>query len=831
MMRRSARRGTALAALLAVFCLSPHAPAPAHARPATDVCQIAGDTTWAAVNSPFRTTCEVTVPAGATLTIEPGVTVQLGSGHSVKVAGRLVAVGSSDEPIVFEPATAGQNWGGLQLQAGSGPSEIAFGRFTGGGARRAEMLGIATNEALVRDSEFGENGGVALEVKAASPTIRDNRFVKAVNSGANPPAALRLLGASEPVITNNYFQSNSQYGISMELNAAPRFLGNRFLYNAFDGVLVYGTATRDVHWPSLGPRSWAYQVNRSQLIVDRGATLSLGAGATLKFAPGLGLRVNGALQLRGEATRPVLVTTNAVVPKPGSWREIWFTPDSAGYDEPSGLGSLIDHAIIEYGSSQPNGQLWVQNASPRIANSVIRHSGQRGVVVVGSGARPQFVGTTFADNSAETTGIGLLVQQGAEPEVSWSLFRDNFTGIRAETGAKPKIGPHNRFYGNATYAVYNDDNEVCVEAFGNDWGAPSGPADSSSRRDACNVTTNAGVGGLVSDHVRYAPWEGQVIPRPSITSPQCGLQSGGLPTLSGYAAPETTVNVYDNQTLLGSTTAGPGQDEGPWTFTPSSPLAQGSHVLQAQSARGGELSGVSDPLEIVIDAEQVIDPANITVSYTLDGTSYVQAYANASGCLTLAGDGDWAIRPLSGTPVTLHLPVKCPAGATPTGALLYRGAEFPLVAEPDQRLAATFDQADGGSLAVRVSCGPATTELLLGTVAPEFDGFVYDETKGLLERVREAKVTLYMRDRASGQWVIWNGASHHGQTNPVITGMGGRFAFYPPAGLYRVLVNAEGFEPRFGPQRSVNTGPYVANIGLQPLGGKRAIYLPLVRRD
>jgi parallel beta-helix repeat protein len=773
----------------------------------------------------------VTVPAGATLTIEPGVKVQLGSGHSIKVAGRLQALGSAALPILFEAATTGQSWGGLQLQAGSGPSEIAFAHFSGGGARRAEMLGIATNDALVRNSEFGTGSGIALEVKAASPVIRDSRFVKAADSGANPPAALRILGASEPVITGNLFQSNSQYGISMELNAGPRFLGNRFQFNAFDGVLVYGTATHDVHWPSLGARSWAYHVNRTQLVVDRGATLSLGAGATLKFGAGLGLRVNGALQLRGEASRPVLVTTNSLVPKPGAWREIWFTPDSAAYDEPSGLGSLINHAIIEYGSSPPNGQLWVQNASPRIANTIIRQSGQRGVVVVGNAARPQLVGVTFADNAAESSVVALLVQQGAEPEVSWSVFRNNHTGIRTESGSKPHIGPHNRFDGNATYAVFNDDNEVCVEAFGNDWGAPSGPADASTRRDACNLTTNAGVGGLVSDHVRYAPWEGQVIPRPSITSPQCGLQSGDRPTLSGYAAPDTTVNVYDNQTLLGSTISGPGQDEGEWTFTPSTALAKGSHVLQAQAARGSDLSGVSDPLEIVIDAEQVIDASNITVSYSLDGTSYTQAYQNANGCLTLAGDGDWAIRPLSGVPLTLQLPVECPAGATASGTVLYRSVEYPMSEQPDHRLAATFDQADGGPLAVRVSCGPAATELLLGTVAPEYDGFVYDETKGVLDRVREAKVTLYVRNRASNQWVIWNAAAYHGQTNPVITGTAGRFAFYPPAGLYRVLVDAKGFEPRFGPQLSVNTGPYVANIGLQPLGSKRAIFLPLVRKN
>ena len=89
------------------------------------------------------------------------------------------------------------------------------------------------------------------------------------------------------------------------------------------------------------------------------------------------------------------------------------------------------------------------------------------------------------------------------------------------------------------------------------------------------------------------------------------------------------------------------------------------------------------------------------------------------------------------------------------------------------------------------------------------------------------KRQLYVRDRASRQWVVWNGAAFHGQTNPVITGIAGRFAFYPPPGLYRVLVEAAGFQPLFGPQLEISTGPYVANLGLVPGSVKRAVYLPV----
>jgi hypothetical protein len=692
------------------------------------------------------------------------------------------------------------------------------------------MLGIATDQALVRDSEFGKGQGVAMEIRSASPTLRRSRFVEAVGTGADPAAALRILGPSDPIIADNYFQSNAQQGIGMEMNASPRFSGNRFLYNAFDGVLVYGSASRAVRWPSLGPRGWAYQITRTQIMVERGGSLTIGAGATVKFAAGTGMRVDGTLQVRGEPGRPVLFSTNVAVPRPGSWRELRLAPDSTDYDEPSGQGSIVEHAIFEYGGSQPNGQLWVQQASPRVANVLFRQAGQNGMAVTDQGARPQLVGLSFVDNTGETGGAGLLVTGGAEPTVSWSTFRNNREGIRVTTGAAPRIGPHNRFEANLTYAVYNDDREVCVDATGNDWGAASGPQDASARGDACGQGRNDGQGGLVSDNVRYGPWEGQLLPRPTITSPQCGLTPSDKPTLTGYAPAGSTVQVFDDETLVGSAVTGAGAPEAPWSFTPEVAFAEGAHVLRARAYAGSDSSGPSDPLPLMVDPDQVLQPGGIDVTYELDGARYTQPYQDAAGCLTVSGEGDWAIRPLSGAVLTLRLPVQCPGGAAAGGSVAYNGVGYPLAALPDGRLATTFDQGQGGTVGLRLACGAATSEFLLGTVSPEFDGFVYDAGKTQLDRIVGATVTLFVFDRLSRQWVPWNGAAYHQQPNPIVTGIAGRFAFYPQPGLYRVRVEAAGFASQLGPAMEVSTGPYVANVGLEGARNPPPLFLPALRR-
>ena len=58
------------------------------------------DTTWTQANSQYELTGNVLVSNGVTLTIQPGVTVNLGS-YYIQVNGTLTAKGTSDNPIRF----------------------------------------------------------------------------------------------------------------------------------------------------------------------------------------------------------------------------------------------------------------------------------------------------------------------------------------------------------------------------------------------------------------------------------------------------------------------------------------------------------------------------------------------------------------------------------------------------------------------------------------------------------------------------------------------------------------------------------------------------------
>ena len=60
---------------------------------------IDSDATWTKANSPYTLTGSVTVKSGATLTIEPGVTVNIGKDVYLQIDGTLVAKGTNTDNI------------------------------------------------------------------------------------------------------------------------------------------------------------------------------------------------------------------------------------------------------------------------------------------------------------------------------------------------------------------------------------------------------------------------------------------------------------------------------------------------------------------------------------------------------------------------------------------------------------------------------------------------------------------------------------------------------------------------------------------------------------
>ncbi|HEY5910104.1 MAG TPA: lamin tail domain-containing protein [Verrucomicrobiae bacterium] len=75
---------------------------------------LASSTTWASAAGPYRITGNITVPAGVTLTIQPGTTVYFDNGVGLTINGQLLAQGTPTRRIRFTrtPGTTG-HWAGF----------------------------------------------------------------------------------------------------------------------------------------------------------------------------------------------------------------------------------------------------------------------------------------------------------------------------------------------------------------------------------------------------------------------------------------------------------------------------------------------------------------------------------------------------------------------------------------------------------------------------------------------------------------------------------------------------------------------------------------------
>jgi hypothetical protein len=150
---------------------------------------ISQNTTWTTVNSPYTLTANVLVNTGVTLTIQPGVTVKLGS-WELQVLGTLTAQGTSSNKIYFS-------------SAGNPQEELNFGS--------SEYSSVVDNAVF---------SSVPVYVDDSSPTVNDSTFSGVYNS------AVITVNLGSPVISNNVIAiSNSEDDIAI-YDGSPAITSN-----------------------------------------------------------------------------------------------------------------------------------------------------------------------------------------------------------------------------------------------------------------------------------------------------------------------------------------------------------------------------------------------------------------------------------------------------------------------------------------------------------------------------------------------------------------------------------------------------------------------------
>jgi uncharacterized protein (TIGR02145 family) len=208
----------------------------------------AGDVsgTWAYANSPYIIDGEINIQVGNELTIEPGVQVLFSGYYKFNIYGRLLAVGTVSDTIVFTKQNAYQNWHGLRFYDtfinGQDSSKVVYckleyGSATGynnedvnGGAIYCNGASVEISNCLISNNTAEGAGGGIFSVSSAL-MISDNTIIN------NSVDATTMEGYGGGIFCsgeNNIIQNNTISNNSIILDGGPAEGG---------GILCDGTIT------------------------------------------------------------------------------------------------------------------------------------------------------------------------------------------------------------------------------------------------------------------------------------------------------------------------------------------------------------------------------------------------------------------------------------------------------------------------------------------------------------------------------------------------------------------------------------------------------------
>jgi len=147
-----------------------------------------GDTglVWKAAQGPYRIKGEMTIPAGTTLTIEPGTSVFFDSGARLSVQGRLVAEGTEYRPIWFTrtPQTQG-TWKGIQFSETQADNRIRWAVLEYGRTQDG-MIGLDHSTLLVEHVTFDHTDLWRVRTEGSSLVVRGSTFTDIFDANQPP---------------------------------------------------------------------------------------------------------------------------------------------------------------------------------------------------------------------------------------------------------------------------------------------------------------------------------------------------------------------------------------------------------------------------------------------------------------------------------------------------------------------------------------------------------------------------------------------------------------------------------------------------------------------
>lgn len=328
---------------------------------ATTVTNPTSDTTWTAAGSPYTLTANITVPAGVTLTIGPGVQVLADSAGGLDIDGALVAQGTLAAPITFTRSGASGKWKGLSVTgtaAAPGSASLAYVNVSHGGSCTycADLYVENSTTVTVANSTFTDSGTHGIYAYSGSVDVSDSSFTNNVLNAIRYDS-----GAANPVLARLTATGNGTDAVST---------GS-------------GTMTGDHVWEAMG---LPYVVTGS-LTLATGGSLTISPGVEVRFsASNNGLTINGTLTAVATPSTPITLT--GLTATAGSWQGVQVLGGSATFDSVSiAYGGFCTYCA----------DLYVQGATVQVTRSSFSNSATDGIYVYSGNANVSQ--SSFANNA------------------------------------------------------------------------------------------------------------------------------------------------------------------------------------------------------------------------------------------------------------------------------------------------------------------------------------------------------------------------------------------------------------------------------------------------
>jgi parallel beta-helix repeat protein len=289
---------------------------------------ITADTTWDLAGGPYIINGPVYIYNGATLTIDPGVTVQLHFSAFIRVGrnsagdetdqGAIVANGTELNPISFVRSTA-TNWRAIIFEG-----------------RGFAPMASSLSHCLVDHGGYQQTAAVEF-YNHSNVVMSDCSVTLAAARG------IYCDPTSRPTIQNNTVSDSIFEPVRIAAENAGALSGNTYTGNNPDVVTVYGDVTHDETWQDEDVDYWP----DTYFTIRNSATLTLSPGVTLGLFHDtcifVGRNVNGDASDRGAL---VAIGTEAepvtLYKRTGSnWRAIVF--DGTGF---APMASTLSRCVL-----------------------------------------------------------------------------------------------------------------------------------------------------------------------------------------------------------------------------------------------------------------------------------------------------------------------------------------------------------------------------------------------------------------------------------------------------------------------------------------------------